>query len=428
MTTRRSTKMARLGLMAALAVLFVLLLGLPVAADSPSPGAGTPSATTPATPPATSSAPCPNPTAGPTHTPDPAAAALPSGQTSAPVATIHPNLCPAVAGADLGSTLAWAFTPIFQAIFLGLTILYRIVGDIGIAIILVTIAIRLLLVPLFRRQIISTRRTQALQPELKALQARYRNDKQRLQQEQMRFYKERGVNPLAGCLPSLAQLLLLMPMYSVFSSGLSAPNISSMLHVFGVQIIEVPCQAAAATGLAPCINTLIPWLGGLDASKPSVFFTLPFALPLLGVVGLSALALISAGLQLVQTRMMTPRSDDPQLRAQSRAFLFLPLISIFYGHILPSGLFIYWITTTIFSITQQFLIAGFGGLFPIFGWTPRFAIEHQPRFALQPVTVSAPNTLSSGAPVERRTAADRAAGTVRPSRERARTSRRGRRR
>ena len=428
MTTRRSTRAARLGLMAALAVLFVLLLGLPAAAESPSPGAGSPAAGTPAATPTTSRAPCPNPTATATPSPDPAATPLPAGQTPLPASTIHPNLCPAVAGSDLFSTLAWLFTPIFQAIFLGLAIVYRIVGDIGVAIILVTIAIRLLLVPLFRRQIVSTRRTQALQPELKALQARYRNDKQRLQQEQMRFYRERGVNPLAGCLPSLAQLLLLMPMYSVFSSGLSAPDISSMLHVFGVQLIDVPCQTAAATGLAPCINTLIPWLGGLDASQPAVFYTLPFALPLLGTVGLSALALVSAGLQLVQTRMLTPHTDDPQLRAQSRAFLFLPLISIFYGHILPSGLFIYWITTTVFSIGQQFLIAGFGGLFPLFGWTPRFAVELQPRFALQPVTVSAPNTLSNGAPVERRSAADRAAGTVRPSRERARTSRRGRRR
>jgi YidC/Oxa1 family membrane protein insertase len=420
-TTGRSKRRARLGLVAALAVLFVLLVGLPALAESPSPGVGSPLAATPAT----STAPCPNPAPTSTPTPDPAATATPAGQT--PVVH-HPNLCPAVAGSDFGSTLAWLFTPIFQAIFLGLVIVYHLIGDIGIAIILVTIAIRLLLVPLFKRQIVSTRRTQALQPELKALQARYKNDKQKLQQEQMRFYKERGVNPLAGCLPSLAQLLLLMPMYSVFSSGLSAPNISSMLHIFGVQIVDIPCQTQAASGLAPCINTIIPWLGGLDASKPSVFYTLPIALPLIGVVGLSALALISAGLQLVQTRMMTPNSTDPQLRAQSRAFLFLPLISIFYGHILPSGLFIYWITTTIFSIVQQYLIAGFGGLFPLFGWTPRFAVDHQPRFALQPVTVPATNNLSTGAPADRRSAADRAAGTVRPSRERARTSRRGRRR
>ncbi|MFI5253942.1 MAG: YidC/Oxa1 family membrane protein insertase [Candidatus Limnocylindrales bacterium] len=427
-TTPRAMRRARIGLVAALAVFFVLLVAVPAAADSPSPDAGTPAATatTPAVSPGTSTAPCPNPSPSPSPTPDPAATATPAGQTPTPHATTHPNLCPAVPGSDLGSTLAWLFTPIFQVIFLALVIVYRVVGDIGVAIIVVTILIRLLLVPMFRRQIVSTRRMQAVQPELKALQARYKNDKQKLQAEQMRFYKERGVNPLAGCLPSVLQLFLLMPMYSVFSSGLSAPDISSMLHVFGVQIVDVTCQAQAVLHTAPCIHPNIAWLGGLDASQKEIFLELPRSLPIVGGFGLSALALVSAFLQLVQTRMMTPSSSDPQTRAQSRAFLIMPLFSVIYGAFLPSGLFIYWITTTIFSIVQQYLIAGFGALFPLFGWTPAFVTAHQPRFPVMPAPVL--NTLSSGGPVDRRSAADRAAGTVRPSRERARTSRRGRRR
>jgi YidC/Oxa1 family membrane protein insertase len=413
---------------AALAILFVLLVGLPAAAESPSPAA--PSASAPVTTPgpSTSTAPCPNPTAPPTPTPDPAATPTPANQTPVPQTTIAPNLCPAVPGSDFGSTLAWAFTPIFQAIFLGLVLIYNLVGDIGVAIILVTVAIRLLLVPMFRRQIVSTRRMQAVQPELKALQARYKSDKQRLQQEQMRFYKERGVNPLAGCLPSLLQLFLLMPMYSVFSSGLSAPDISSMLHILGFQVIDAAqvCQAAINPGVDPCLNPHIAWLGGLDASQKEIFFELPKSLPLVGGFGLSSLAIFSALLQLVQTRMMTPESTDPQTRAQARVFLIMPLFSVVYGAFLPSGLFIYWITTTIFSIVQQYLIAGFGALFPLFGWTPSYVTAHQPRFPVMPAP--APNTLSDGTPTDRRSAADRAAGTVRPSRERARTSRRGRRR
>jgi YidC/Oxa1 family membrane protein insertase len=415
---------------AALAVLFMLLVGLPAAAESPSPAAASPTTATPAATPVAATAPCPNPTPTPTPTADPAATPTPAGQTPAPTPvpsqTPHPNLCVAVPGSDIGSTLAFLFTPIFGAIFLGLVIIYQLIGDIGVAIILVTIAIRLLLVPMFRRQIVSTRRMQAVQPELKALQARYKGDKQRLQQEQMRFYKERGVNPLAGCLPSVLQLFLLMPMYSVFSSGLSAPDISSYLHILGVQVVDVACQAASITGFAPCIHPNIAWLGGLDASQKEVFLELPKAVPIVGGFGLSALAIISAFLQLVQTRMMTPPSTDPSTRAQTRVFLVMPLFSVIYGAFLPSGLFIYWITTTVFSIVQQYLIAGFGALFPLFGWTPAFVAAHQPRFPILPVPVT--NTLSSGSPTERRSAADRAAGTVRPSRERARTSRRGRRR
>jgi hypothetical protein len=193
-----------------------------------------------------------------------------------------------------------------------------------------------------------------------------------------------------------------------------------------VQIVDVTCQAASVTGLAPCIHPNIAWLGGLDASQKEIFFELPRSLPIVGGFGLSALALVSAFLQLVQTRMMTPSSTDPQTRAQSRVFLVMPLFSVVYGAFLPSGLFIYWITTTVFSIVQQYLIAGFGALFPLFGWTPAYVTAHQPRFPVMPTPV--PNTLSDGTSSDRRSAADRAAGTVRPSRERARTSRRGRRR
>ena len=62
--------------------------------------------------------------------------------------------------------------------------------------------------------------------------------------------------------------------------------------------------------------------------------------------------------------------DDPNTKIQRQTMLFLPLISIVYGGFLPAGLFIYWITATIFGIVQQYLIVGWGGMFPIFGWTP----------------------------------------------------------
>jgi hypothetical protein len=113
-------------------------------------------------------------------------------------------------------------------------------------------------------------------------------------------------------------------------------------------------------------------------------------------------------------------------------FLILPLISLIYGWFLPAGLFIYWITTTIFSIVQQYLINGFGGLFPLFGWTPRFAQNHTPRFPVQEFTPRSEPTSTQpgstgGAPSAsaRRSTADSAAGTIRPAK---RSSRRGRRR
>lgn len=410
----------------------------PSAAPSAAPASPSASgAVVPDASPSSSPPPCPNPTPPP-PTPPPAPG-------TSPIPTPHPNLCPAqINGSDPTSIIAWAFTPIFQALFMGLAFFYNITRDIGIAIIALTIVIRLLLVPVFRAQIVSQRRMQLLQPELRAIQAKYKGNRAKISEEQMKLYKERGVNPASGCLPALLQMLLLVPMYQVFSQGLNAPNISSMLSIAGNQVLTVTCYDPS-NPLAPCINPAVPWLGwipiinsngislqpngALPANVPEILI---MVLP--GLFGLSLLALVAALLQLVQTRMMATNTDDPQARSQQRIFLILPLFSLFYGWFLPAGLFIYWITTTIFSIVQQYLINGWGGLFPLFGWTPGFAARHKPRFPVKPIepTVKPGSPGSSGlndsdAPVSsRRTATDSAAGTIKPAR--GRSSRRGRRR
>jgi YidC/Oxa1 family membrane protein insertase len=361
--------------------------------------------------PASSAAPCPIPT------PDPSATPLPPGTTPAP----HP-LCPATPTGNPADLLAWLINPIFQTLFLGLVILYKFAGDIGIAIILLTLIIKTILIPLFRAQIVSQRRMQLLQPEIKALQIKYKGNRTKFNEEQMRLYRERGVNPASGCLPSLLQLFLLLPIYQVFYTGLAAPNIDSALQFLGVPLTGIiQCQASG-----PCLDPTIHWLGNLPAQHPEILFTIP------GIgFGVSALAVFSAFLQLIQTRMATPRTSDPQAGASQRALLVLPLISIVYGSFLPAGLFIYWIVFTTYSIVQQYLIAGWGSLFPILGWTPGFARDHQPRFPVpppKPVASSADSGASRRSEPDNRSASDRAAGTIRPARQRGRTSRRGRRR
>jgi YidC/Oxa1 family membrane protein insertase len=397
-------------------VLLVFAVPRTALAQSPTPSASAGAASVTAT----EKSPCPNPTPGATPTTAPG---------HSPQPTPAHNLCPAEPhGADPFSLIAAAFTPIFWALFMGLVLAYRALGDIGLAIVVLTIAIRLLLVPVFRRQIVSQRRMQLLQPELRAIQQKFRGDRAKVSEEQLRLYRERGVNPAAGCLPTLLTLVLLIPMYSVFAQGLSAPDISTMLRwPFGIQWIDVPCQFPGDP-FQPCINPTVHWLGGLNASKPEILFDT--GIRIFGFqLALSVLALISAGLQLIQTRMMMPSTTDPQAQAQQRVFLILPLISVLYGAILPAGLFIYWIVTTIFSIVQQYLIAGWGSLFPIFGWTPGFARDHKPRFPIAaPALPTSKENESETEPASRRSPADRAAGTVRPARNRRRTSRRGRRR
>ena len=362
------------------------------------------------------------------------------GGSAAPSATAspHPPLTPAEPGADPVKLLAWIFNPIFQTLFIVLAGMEQVTGDIGIAIIVMTLIVRAALIPLFRRQIVSMKRTQILQPELKELQKRYKGDRARFSQAQMELYKERGVNPASGCLPMLLQLPLLLIIYQVISQGLTNPDPTAMFNVFGLQVLNIHCVnglgTAAYDAYKPCVDTTVAWLGNMDVSKAQVLFSLPL------IGGFSLLAFISAILQLVQSRMTMPPSDpsyqDQNSKVQRQLVLFLPLISILYGGFLPAGLFIYWIVTTVFGIAQQYLIVGWGSLFPILRWTPGFAKDHRPRFPVAPPSLRSapPDDAKSGrttpSRATARTEADRtksAAATVR-SRERGRQGRRGRKR
>jgi len=437
--TRSAESRARLmrrGLVTLLALLalgVVLLGAFPVAAESPSPSilptpAGTPApgaspAASPVASPGAPASPCPIPKPTPTAVGEP---------TLAPGSTPIPQpLCPAEPSGNPADLFAVLFNPIFQTMFLGLVVFYKLFGDIGIAIILLTLVIKTLLIPLFRAQIVSQRRMQMLQPEVKALGVKYKGNRAKISEETMRLYRERGVNPASGCLPAVLQLFLLLPIYSVISQGLAAPDISSSLQFLGIPVLtDFACQAPGT--LQPCIDPTIHWLLNLDAHVPEVLFRIPNPIITDPRFGLSGLALISAILQVIQTRMVAQRSDDPQVQSQQRIFLILPLISLFYGWFLPAGLFIYWIVFTAFSIVQQYLIVGWGSLFPLFGRTPGFARDHQPRFPVTnaPIPRPANRDDSGGSGTERpsRTAEDNAAGTFRQGRQRGRTSRRGRRR
>ncbi len=196
-----------------------------------------------------------------------------------------------------------------------------------------------------------------------------------------------------------------------------------MLTVFGVELVDVQCTNivnGVVDASRPCIDAVVPILGNI---------ALPQAFLWVFGFGLSFLAIASALLQLVQSRMMLPvadpANDDPNVRIQRQTMLFLPLISVVYGGFLPAGLFIYWIVATVFSIVQQYLIVGWGAMFPFFGWTPRFAVDHTPRY---PVAMPPPPEPSKRAAIltdaDKKTTASK---TIRP-RERGRQGRRGRRR
>src|SRR2546423_11278316 len=171
-----------------------------------------------------------------------------TGTTGSPGASgaPHPSptpLVPASPGADPISLLAFVFTPVFQLLFIVLAGLYTLTGNIAFAIIILTLIIRALVIPLFRRQTVSQRRMQLLQPEIKEVQRRYKGDRTKISEATMALYKERGVNPAAGCLPLVLQFILLIPMYSVIRDGLTNYDPSAMLSVFGQKLIDLHCSA-----------------------------------------------------------------------------------------------------------------------------------------------------------------------------------------
>ena len=97
-------------------------------------------------------------------------------------------------------------------------------------------------------------------PEIKAVQTKYKGNRTKINEETMRLYRERGINPASGCLPSLLQLFLLIPIYSVINTGLGAPDISSALQFLSVPVLQdMTCNALGT--LQPCINPYMPWLG-----------------------------------------------------------------------------------------------------------------------------------------------------------------------
>ena len=152
------------------------------------------------------------------------------------------------------------------------------------------------------------------------------------------------------------------------------------------------------------------------------------------MTGISIFALVYTAFQLIASRMALPPHDpntplDQQARTQRTLAIWLPLITILYGNIIPVGVFIYLIVSTLYQIVQQFFTTGWGGMFPLFGRTPAFAVDHQPRFPVAVPTAPTSTSRTAGAPARpERSDLDRTTSANQTIRRRGRQGRRGRRR
>ena len=191
----------------------------------------------------------------------------------------------------------------------------------GFSIVALTITIRALLLPLTLKQVKSMRGLQQIAPEMKKLQAKYKDDKQRLNQEMMKLYSEHKVNPFASCLPLLAQLPVFISLFYLLQDDLRNDICGQT---------EKPCGESAASNFL-----FIPDI--TDNPTGAVLITL---------------IVLYVGSQLASSLMMSMSAD----KNQRYIFLALPFIFIPFVINFPAGLLVYWITTNLWTIVQQLIV------------------------------------------------------------------------
>ena len=227
-------------------------------------------------------------------------------------------------------------TILYQPLFNLLVWLYNVIPghDIGLAILLLTLLIKLVLYPFSLQALKAQKALAELQPKIEELKVKYKDNKETMSREMMNLYKENKVNPLSSCLPVLIQLPFLIAVYRVFISGLGSKGLENLYS-----FVAHPGHINAVS------------LGFLDLSKPNLI-----------------LAVLAGAAQFWQAKMM-PRQAPPKNVAGSsgakdegmatmmnkQMLYFMPAVTILIGASLPGGLTFYWFLTTLLTVGQQYL-------------------------------------------------------------------------
>ncbi|MEV8226153.1 membrane protein insertase YidC [Streptomyces sp. NPDC079167] len=216
----------------------------------------------------------------------------------------------------------------------------------GLSIVSLVVLIRICLIPLFVKQIKSTRNMQVLQPKMKAIQERYKNDKQRQSEEMMKLYKETGTNPLSSCLPILAQSPFFFALYHVLSAIASGKTIG----VIDQPLLDSARQAHIfGAPLAAKFMDSEEKVQALGASLTDV-----------RVVTAIMIVMMSASQFFTQRQLMTKNVDltvkTPYMQQQKMLMYIFPLIFAVMGINFPVGVLVYWLTTNVWTMGQQMYV------------------------------------------------------------------------
>ena len=212
-----------------------------------------------------------------------------------------------------------------KPIFLILQFFYKLLGNFGLAILLLTLCVKLLFFPLANKSYNAMSKMKLLQPEIQKLRERFPDDKARQQQEMMALYKRVGANPLAGCLPIVIQIPVFFSLYKVL-------------------FVTIEMRHAPFFG----------WIHDLSAPDPTsfanLFGLLPFTPPAILMIGAWPLIM---GLTMFLQQKLNPQPVDPM---QARMFMLLPIVFTYMLAAFPAGLVIYWAWNNLLSIAQQWTI------------------------------------------------------------------------
>lgn len=211
---------------------------------------------------------------------------------------------------------------IARPLLYGLRFSYRYVHNYGVAIILLTIVVKILFWPFTHKSYESMKEMQKIQPLMAKIREKYKNDKERLNKEMLNLYRTYKVNPFSGCLPIIVQIPVFFALYRVLCDAIELRHAPFML-----------------------------WIN--DLSAPDRLFHLPFSIPLMSPpYGIPVLTLLMGATMYIQQKM-TPQPGDP---TQAKVMMLLPIVFTIMFINFPSGLVLYWLVNNILSIVQQYRI------------------------------------------------------------------------
>lgn len=245
------------------------------------------------------------------------------------------------------------YTLLYQPLLNGLIFFYRIFGNLGWAIVVMTFLLRLVLLPLTLPSLKAAQKMKELAPELEKLKKKYGKDKKAFAEAQLKLFRQHGANPAAGCLPQIVQLVVLIAFFQAFNQVLRADgDVITKLNQVLYSALKLPEGTQMATRFFY-----------LDLTKPDLFFLGNFKLP-----GFFLIA--SAVVQFFSSKMMRPalaksekmvkktpgEVDDMAVTMQKQMTYLLPIMTIMIGFTFPSGLVLYWLIFSLTTLVQQLLL------------------------------------------------------------------------